>query len=151
VFRGYFDSLSPHTFLGSSLSIVSTVPIIPLFVVALYASLEICDRVTSMGRWGSSRSAKVGDRGATVDGPIEEWTNVVRIKLFSCDIIPVVTDGRRLGSTMPDVGNEGSQDSSMARSNGSGIRISCDESEILDIGLDQRSQVLNVLYHGFRK
>jgi hypothetical protein len=99
--------------------------------------------LNSMRRWGS-RSAKVSDP-VTVDDPIEEWTNVVRVKLFSCDIIPVITDGRRLGSTVPDVGNEGPQDSSMARSDGSGIHISCDESGILDIRLNQRSQVFNVL------
>jgi hypothetical protein len=39
--------------------------------ITLYASLEICDRVASMRRWGS-RSAKVSDRGVTIDGPIEE-------------------------------------------------------------------------------
>jgi hypothetical protein len=54
---------------------------------------------------------------------IEDWTNAVLcVKLFSSDAIPAVTGGRRLGSTIPDVGNEGSQDSSVARSDGGGIQ-----------------------------
>jgi hypothetical protein len=59
--------------LGSCLSIVRTVPAIPLFAVldygkllriALYASLEVCNGITSTRRRGR-RNARVAGRGIT--------------------------------------------------------------------------------------